>query len=154
MEQQVIQQQQQQLQHQQTQLQLRQLQQQQQQQYALLHVYGCLPNAHPPHAPGTASVISLADIHQQHPQQVCVSGLPLVQPASSQVLGLLPQGVGLHAGGIPLAVAQPADLQAYVASQGMGGSWVGPTVPIVGSCVVNPLQPAATGLLATTSWVK
>ena len=102
--------------------------------------------------PTTANFITLPDIHQQQP--LCVSGLPLVQPPSSQVLGLVPQGLGHQTGGMPLTLAQPTDLQAYIASQGMSGSWVGPTVPIVGSCVVNPLQPAATGLLATTSWVK
>ncbi|XP_019848707.1 PREDICTED: ras-interacting protein RIP3-like [Amphimedon queenslandica] len=132
---------------QQQQQQLLQLQQQQQQ-YALLHVYGY--GHHP--TPTTANFITLPDIHQQQP--LCVSGLPLVQPPSSQVLGLVPQGLGHQTGGMPLTLAPPTDLQAYIASQGMGGSWVGPTVPIVGSCVVNPLQPAATGLLATTSWVK
>ena len=117
--------------------------QQQQQQMALLQLYGCYPN--------NATLVTL----QETPHLQLHHGggaIPLIPHQQPQFVGI--QVPGLYSGGaLPIALA-PADMgnAAFLHSQGGGASWVTPTtVPVIGSCVINPLQP---GFLATTSWVK
>ena len=53
---------------------------------------------------------------------------------------------------VPLAAvaAAPSDLNNAVFHSAASGQWMGPTVPVVGSCIVNPLQPQ----IMATPWVK
>ena len=53
---------------------------------------------------------------------------------------------------VPLAAvaAAPSDLNNAVFHGAASGQWMAPTVPVVGSCIVNPLQPQ----IMATPWVK
>ena len=140
---------------QQQQLQQQQQQQQQLQQHmALMQMYGCLPTM--PGLIATAPVsTTLSETHLQHLMQGGVGGVagglaPTTTAAHATLLGVqLPAVYPPHA--VPVAIA-PLELNTAASAalmQTQNGSWATP-VPVVGSCVVNPLQP---GMLVT-SWVK
>ena len=123
-----------------------QCQQQIQQQMALLQLYGCIPTVHGVMAAAVApdqlqvhSALPGHSTHQPHPPASQLLGihLPAVYPT---------QGVPMAAA---LAHNDMSNAMATTLVQGQNGSWLTP-VPVVGSCIVNPLQP---GMLAT-SWVK
>ena len=90
-------------------------------------------------------------------------GMDSVAPGTESLLSLNPAGAvqmvnGLHlqaapfaAHTVPLAAvaAAPSDLNNAVFHSAASGQWMAP-VPVVGSCIVNPLQP---GIMATP-WVK
>ena len=121
-------------------------QQQIQQQMALLQLYGCVPTVH-----GVMAAVA-PDQLQVHG---ALPGHPTHQPhpQASQLLGIhLPAVYPTQ--GVPMAALAHNDMSSAMTTttlvQGQNGSWLTPAVPVIGSCIVNPLQP---GMLAT-SWVK
>lgn len=110
-------------------------------------MYGCLP---------THTVFPAISMPEAiHPQlQLQTTAVPLMAPPHhGQIMGIhMPALYPTHSTAVPLALAPPEfTATAGTLMQSHNGSWMAPTVPIVGPCIVNPLQP---GLMAATSWVK
>ena len=124
-------------------------QQQIQQQMALMQLYGCVPTVH-----GVMAATAAVGPDQQLQVHGALPGHPAHQPhpQTSQLLGIhLPAVYPTQ--GVPVAALAHNDMSSAMTTtlvQGQNGSWLTPAVPIIGSCIVNPLQP---GMLAT-SWVK
>ena len=117
-------------------------------------------------AAATTGVNAAASLHP--------SGISLVKPVgmdggipAESLLSLNPAGTvqmvnGLHLQAAPFAAAAhtavplaavaaaPSDLNNAVFHGTASGQWMAPTVPVVGSCIVNPLQPQ----IMATPWVK
>ena len=83
-----------------------------------------------------------------------------LNPAAAATAGTVHMVNGLHLQAAPFATAHtvplaavaaaPSDLNNAVFHGAASGQWMAPTVPVVGSCIVNPLQPQ----IMATPWVK
>ena len=89
-------------------------------------------------------------------------GIPAESLLSLNPAGTVQMVNGLHLQAAPFAAATahtvplaavaaaPSDLNNAVFHGAASGQWMAPTVPVVGSCIVNPLQPQ----IMATPWVK
>jgi hypothetical protein len=89
-------------------------------------------------------------------------GIPAESLLSLNPAGTVQMVNGLHLQAAPFATAAahtvplaavaaaPSDLNNAVFHGAASGQWMAPTVPVVGSCIVNPLQPQ----IMATPWVK
>ena len=133
---------------------VQQQQQQQLQQMALLQMYGALPTL--PNLMATGPVVTgLTDTQHLMPGAVTTGVVGNLAPPTTSghpthLIGVQIPAVYPHHG-VPMAIA-PVELNAASSAaliQAHNGSWAAP-VPVIGSCVVNPIQPG----MMVTSWVK
>ena len=124
---------------------------------ALLQMYGALPTLPNLVAP---VVTGLTDTHLMQGAMATQLVGGLAPPttnghAGHQLIGVqLPTVYPAHHSAMPAAAVAVAPLELNTAvgsllQAGSGGSWAAP-VPVIGPCVVNPIQPG----MFVTSWVK
>lgn len=120
-----------------------QQQQQQQQQLAMLQMYGCLPTMPGVIAAGPmAAGLTEAQMQQLVSGGVMTSTAPPHQMMGVQIPAMYPTQT------MPLAVSHVDSSVTLLPGQNV--SWATPALPVIGPCVVNPVQP---GMLVN-SWVK
>ena len=133
-----------------------QQQQQLQQQMALLQMYGALPSMPNLVAP---VVTGLTDTHLMQNAAMATQLVGGLAPpttnghAGHQLIGVPVYQAHHGASTLPAVAVAPMELNtagSLLATSNAGNSWAAAPVPVIGPCVINPIQPG----MFVTSWVK